>query len=270
MPTGRNTPLSRKDEIECVTRWQTQHDEAARTRLIEANTGFVYNIARSFVIPNRAALDMEDLVSLGMMGLLTAIDKFDVTRGHKLISYAVWYIRQAITTGISNARFIRVPICQEKHINRFNRLCDAHEQQHGHRSSVTEVIENAEDPFNDHAVDAISINNARFVNGNMPVGEYNTTFFDVMPPVSHDSAPKPENDITPILTILHQLDGRRREIVIAYYGLGDDPPMPMSQVGKRYGISRERIRQILDQTMLMINHICTSRGICFQHLHTTP
>ena len=234
----RSEPLSAEEERALALRIQ-QGDTEARAKLVEANLKFVISIARQY---QGRWIPLEDLISIGNMGLIKAADRFDGTRGIKFISYAVWWVRQSILSALKEqSRLVRLPANRANLLSRIYRY--ARSQQH---------LPDAEE-----IAKALGISTG-IVKDTLPLGQS----------VLSLDAPPGEDGKSPVLQIADEtqappdaslmgkaldadikealaiLDPREREIIRLCYGLDGPQPMTLSQIGSRLGLSRERIRQI--------------------------
>jgi len=240
-------PLSREEEIE-LSRRARNGDEQARQQLVTANLRFVVSIAHEYT---GRGLSLMELISEGNMGLLEAVRRFDETRGFKFITYAVWWIRQAILKALSGPRkAARPPMSRFYDLQKVEKQVDRLLQQLGRTPTLEEIAEGA----------GLSVERVR------------QAFAMAQPDVSFEAPLFPEAEET-LLSVfaseenpveeglektmraetLHQclqiLDAREHQILCGYFGLGDQPPMTLAQIGTGVGLTRERVRQLRDRAL---------------------
>src|SRR3954454_2111205 len=243
--------LTGEQEVSLAKRIE-RGDAAARRQLIEANLRLVVSIAKRYV--GRGMLFL-DLIQEGNLGLMRAVEKFDWRRGYKFSTYATWWIRQAITRGIADqARTIRVPVHMVETINKLVRV----------RRQLTQELER--DPTNEEIALKMEITPERVeqilkiaqepVSLETPVGdEDDSSLGDFIeddelqrPHVAVDSKLRGEE----INGVLSSLSHRERKVIELRYGLGGGEPMTLEEVGRYFGVTRERIRQIETRTLFKL------------------
>ena len=196
----------------------------------------------------------EELLSTddeGNLGLIKAAEKFDETRGFKFISYAVWWIRQSILQAIAEqSRIVRVPLNQVGSVNKINRMLNKFEQENERRPSSVEISEQTDIP--QEKVDEAIMVNSRHVSVDAPFvdGEDNS-LLDVL---VNDDAPMADRQLvmeslrSEIATVLKTLNERERNVITAFYGIGQ-PEMTLEEIGNKFGLTRERVRQIKEKAI---------------------
>ena len=244
---GREELLSSDEEVELAQRIR-KGDSKALERLTKANLRFVVSVAKQY---QNQGLYLPDLINEGNLGLIKAAEKFDETRGFKFISYAVWWIRQSILQAIAEqSRIVRLPLNQVGSVNKINRMLSKFEQENERRPSVDEISEQTELP-QDKVGEAMLASN-RHVSMDAPFvdGEDNS-LLDIL---VNDNAPMADRQLvveslrTEIDSVLKILTERERRVVTAFYGIGQ-PEMTLEEIGNKYGLTRERVRQIKEKAI---------------------
>ena len=244
---GREELLSSDEEVELAQRIR-KGDSKALERLTKANLRFVVSVAKQY---QNQGLSLPDLINEGNLGLIKAAEKFDETRGFKFISYAVWWIRQSILQAIAEqSRIVRLPLNQVGSVNKINRMLSKFEQENERRPSVDEISEQTDLP-QDKVGEAMLASN-RHVSVDAPFvdGEDNS-LLDIL---VNDNAPMADRQLvveslrTEIDSVLKILTERERRVVTAFYGIGQ-PEMTLEEIGNKYGLTRERVRQIKEKAI---------------------
>ncbi len=255
---GHEELLSTDEEVELAQRIR-KGDRKALERLTKANLRFVVSVAKQY---QNQGLSLPDLINEGNLGLIKAAEKFDETRGFKFISYAVWWIRQSILQAIAEqSRIVRLPQNQVGSMSKINRLLNKFEQENERRPSVDEISEQIDLP-EDKVGEAMMVS-GRQVSMDAPFvdGEDNS-LLDVL---INDNAPMADRQLvkeslrTEIDSVLQTLTERERLIISAFYGIGQ-PEMTLEEIGNKYGLTRERVRQIKEKAIRRLRN-STKNGI---------
>ena len=244
---GKEELLSVEEEVELAQRIK-KGDHKALERLTRANLRFVVSVAKQY---QNQGLSLADLINEGNVGLIKAAEKFDETRGFKFISYAVWWIRQSILQAIAEqSRIVRLPLNQVGQVNKINKVLNKLEQENERRPSVEEIAESADIP-EDKVDDALKVS-AKHVSVDAPFSETDdNSLLDVMPDTSTPQADDlllMESLRAEIKKVLTVLNDRERKVVEAFFGI-DQPEMTLEEIGAKYGLSRERVRQIKEKAI---------------------
>ena len=239
---SRQPMISQEEEIE-LTKKIKEGNEAAVKKLVEANLRFVISVAKQY---QNKGLALVDLIQEGNIGLIEAARKFDETRGFRFISYAVWWIRQAIIKALSDqCRTIRIPANQVVYMNKINKVIEQFEQQHGRKPSIGE-LEELTDIDHDTICLTMSAMN-RSVSLESPIKDEDAScLLDIIPndgAVSTDTEVSKNDLSNEIERVLSKLSYRDRDILRMSFGIGMNP-MTNEEIARRFGIGSERVRQI--------------------------
>lgn len=244
---GKEELLSSDEEVELAQRIR-KGDQDALERLTKANLRFVVSVAKQY---QNQGLALPDLINEGNLGLIKAAEKFDETRGFKFISYAVWWIRQSILQAIAEqSRIVRLPLNQVGSMNKISQMLCKFEQENERRPSVNEISEQTDLP--EEKIDAALQISGRHLSVDAPFvdGEDNS-LLDVL---VNDNAPMADRELVKeslqaeITNALQMLNERERNIIRAFYGIGE-PELTLEEIGHKYGLTRERVRQIKEKAI---------------------
>ena len=244
---GKEELTGAEEEVELAQRIK-KGDRKALERLTRANLRFVVSVAKQY---QNQGLSLPDLINEGNMGLIKAAEKFDETRGFKFISYAVWWIRQSILQAIADqSRVVRLPLNQVGWQNNINRAMSKFEQENERRPSVEELSEDVDLPL--EKIDEAMSANTRHVSVDAPFGgDDESSLLDVL---VNDNAPMADRKLVAeslaaeVAQALQTLNERERNIVKAYFGIGE-PEMTLDEIGMKFGLTRERVRQIKEKAL---------------------
>ena len=254
---SKETMISAEEEVELAQRIK-KGDQKALERLTKANLRFVVSVAKQY---QNQGLSLPDLINEGNLGLLKAAERFDETRGFKFISYAVWWIRQSILQAISEqSRIVRLPLNQVGSVNKINREINRFEQLNERRPSVDEIAEKIDLP-QEKIDEAMSINGHHIsVDAPFVEGEDNS-LLDVM---TNAEAPMADKELvdeslkSEIQTALNALNERERNVVEASYGI-NQPELTLEEIGSKFGLTRERVRQIKEKAIRKLRNSKTNK-----------
>lgn len=244
---GHEELISAEEEVELARRIKTG-DRKALEKLTKANLRFVVSVAKQY---QNQGLSLPDLINEGNIGLLKAAEKFDETRGFKFISYAVWWIRQSILQAIAEqGRVVRLPLNQVGSVNRINKVLSKFEQENERRPSVDEIADKTDMPHK-KIEDVLKVN-TRQVSVDAPMADGDgTSMIDFMQSDSDSSTDEEllkESLRAEIASALSVLNDRERNVIEAFYGI-NQPECTMEEIGKKYGLTRERVRQIREKAI---------------------
>ncbi len=255
---GKVELVSPEDEVK-LARLIKQGDQQALDRLTKGNLRFVVSVAKQY---QNQGLSLPDLINEGNLGLIKAAQRFDETRGFKFISYAVWWIRQSILQSLAEqARIVRLPLNKVGLTNRIQKTFSQLEQEYEREPSAEELAEAL--GMDIEEVTASMGISSRHVSMDSPMsdGEENT-LLDVL---ENPNAEKTDGNLmyneslqTEIERSLTTLTERQKEVICFFFGIGVDHPMSLEDIGERFSLTRERVRQIKDKaiTKLKTNVRC--------------
>lgn len=240
-------PLSKEDEADVIADAQ-KGNRRALDRLITANLRFVVRVAREY---SGRGLPLSDLIAEGNLGLIRATRTFDLARGHKFITYAVWWIRQAILSALNRCVHpVVFPVNQIDDLDVINRAKNALSQSLGRLPDLGELVEKTGMPLRRlrRALEA----NRTTVSLDSPMHDGSSgVYADTLP--AQESGPDEQFEdarIKKLLKVcLNRLSRREARILSLYFGLDSDKPEPLERIGKRLQISRERVRQLKDRAL---------------------
>ena len=249
---GREELISVEEEVELAQRIR-KGDQKALDKLTKANLRFVVSVAKQY---QNQGLSLPDLVNEGNLGLIKAAEKFDETRGFKFISYAVWWIRQSILQALAEqSRIVRLPLNQVGSLNKINKALSKFEQDNERMPSPDELAEILDIP-RDKIADTLRVS-GRHVSVDAPFveGEDNS-LLDVL--VNNDSPNADKGLVNESLNkeierALSTLTERERDIVKDFFGIGTQE-MTLEEIGEKFGLTRERVRQIKEKAIRRLRH----------------
>ena len=249
---GREELIGVDEEVELAQRIR-KGDQAALEKLTKANLRFVVSVAKQY---QNQGLSLPDLINEGNLGLIKAAEKFDETRGFKFISYAVWWIRQSILQALAEqSRIVRLPLNQVGSLNKINKALQKFEQDNERMPSPDELAEILDIP-RDKIADTLRVS-GRHVSVDAPFvdGEDNS-LLDVL--VNNDSPNADKGLVNESLNkeierALSTLTERERDIVKDFFGIGTQE-MTLEEIGEKFGLTRERVRQIKEKAIRRLRH----------------
>lgn len=250
---GREELITAEDEVE-LARKIRQGDQKALEKLVKANLRFVVSVSKQY---QNQGLTLPDLINEGNLGLIKAAQRFDETRGFKFISYAVWWIRQSILQAIAEqARIVRLPLNQVGSLNRINKAFSKLEQEFEREPSVDElahILELGEDKI----VDSMKIS-GRHVSVDAPFrDDEDGNLLDVL---ANNDAPNSdlllmnESLQREICRSLSTLTDKEQEVLRMFFGIGIVHPLSLEEIGEKFNLTRERVRQIKEKAIRRLRH----------------
>ncbi len=246
---GKVELISPEEEVKLAERIK-QGDQRALDRLTKANLRFVVSVAKQY---QNQGLSLPDLINEGNLGLIKAAQRFDETRGFKFISYAVWWIRQSILQALAEqSRIVRLPLNKVGLTNRINKAFSQLEQEYEREPSAEELAEVLELEI-DEVSSSLNIS-SRHVSMDSPLsdGEENT----LMDVLENPNAVATDGELdhneslkTEITRSLKTLTERQQDVIKYFFGIGVDHPLSLEDIGERFNLTRERVRQIKDKAI---------------------
>lgn len=250
--------ITADEEVELATKIK-QGDNKALDKLVKANLRFVVSVAKQY---QNQGLKLSDLINEGNLGLVKAAKRFDETRGFKFISYAVWWIRQSILQALSNqSRIVRLPQNKIGSINKIKKAYSKIEQDEQRMPSPEEIAKSLD--MTVHDVKACLKNSQKHLSMDAPFKEgENSNLYNV---INADDSPKPDNKLikesltTEINRALATLTYKEAEIIKLFYGLNKKSAKSLTEIGEKFDISRERVRQVKQKAINRLKHTSRSK-----------
>jgi RNA polymerase primary sigma factor len=254
-------PLISRDEEAALARLIRVNDQEALDKLVRSNLRFVVSVAKKY---QNQGVSLSDLINEGNLGLIRAAHKFDETKGIKFISYAVWWIRQAILQALAEqSRIVRVPLNRAGTLHRIGKRAAALLQELGREATHAEIAHGM-DITEEEVAKTMSISQATLsLDAPMAPGEDNK-LLDYLPDTMN---PTPDEQIfvkaltESIEEALSHLKERESKILRLYFGLDGNEPMTLEEIGALLGITRERVRQIKEKALSRLRHVSRARAL---------
>ena len=255
---GRVDLITAEEEVELARKIKAG-DQAALEKLTKANLRFVVSVSKQY---QNQGLSLPDLINEGNLGLIKAAQRFDETRGFKFISYAVWWIRQSILQALAEqSRIVRLPLNKIGSINKINKAYAYLEQEHERPPSAAEISKHLE--MSESDVKESMRNSGRHVSMDAPLVEgEDSNLYDVL---NSSDSPHPDEDLmmdslrTEIERSLATLTPREGDVIRLYFGLGGQHPMTLEEIGEKFDLTRERVRQIKEKAIRRMKHTSRSK-----------
>lgn len=257
---GEVSLICPEEEIELAKRIK-KGDQASLERLTKANLRFVVSVAKQY---QGQGLSLGDLINEGNLGLIKAANRFDETRGFKFISYAVWWIRQSILQALAEqSRVVRLPLNRVGALNKIGKALSALEQEYEREPSAHEIADQLEmTPY--EVSDTLKIS-GKHLSLDAPFNQdENSRLLDVL---ENDELPAPDNSLIneslkiEVMRALATLTRREAEVVQLYFGLGREHPLTLEEIGERFRLTRERVRQIKEKAIKRLRHASRSKPL---------
>ena len=254
---GKEDLITVEEEVELAQRIR-KGDQKALEKLTRANLRFVVSVAKQY---QNQGLSLPDLINEGNLGLIKAAEKFDETRGFKFISYAVWWIRQSILQALAGqSRIVRLPLNQVGSLNKINKAFSRFEQENERRPSPEELADSLDLPA-EKVADTLRVS-GRHISVDAPFveGEDNS-LLDVL---VNDDSPIADRTLineslsTEVERALSTLTERERDIIKLFFGINTQE-MTLEEIGEKFGLTRERVRQIKEKAIRRLRHSSRSK-----------
>ena len=257
---GKVDLLTPDEEVELAKRIR-EGDQMALEKLTKANLRFVVSVAKQY---QNQGLSLGDLINEGNLGLIKAAQRFDETRGFKFISYAVWWIRQSILQALAEqSRIVRLPLNRVGSLNKIAKTFSDLEQKYEREPSPDELAEVLEVSTSE-VVDTLKIS-GRHVSMDAPLvqGEENS-LLDVL---ENKSEVTPDNELIndslrkEVMRALSTLTQREADVIMLYFGLNGEHSMTLEEIGEKFNLTRERVRQIKEKAIRRLRHTSRSKAL---------
>jgi len=257
---GKVDLLTPDEEVELAKRIR-EGDQMALEKLTKANLRFVVSVAKQY---QNQGLSLGDLINEGNLGLIKAAQRFDETRGFKFISYAVWWIRQSILQALAEqSRIVRLPLNRVGSLNKISKTFSELEQRYEREPSPDELAEVLEVTTNE-VVDTMKIS-GRHVSMDAPFvqGEENS-LLDVL---ENETEETPDNELMndslrkEVQRALSTLTQREADVITLYFGLNGEHSMTLEEIGEKFNLTRERVRQIKEKAIRRLRHTSRSKAL---------
>jgi RNA polymerase primary sigma factor len=260
---GREDLITAEEEVVLARKMKKggkEGDKALET-MVKANLRFVVSVAKQY---QSQGLSLSDLINEGNMGLIKAAKRFDETRGFKFISYAVWWIRQAILQALAEqSRVVRLPLNKVGALNKISKIKASLEKKF-EREPTSEEIAYALETTAIEVSDTLKISGKHLsIDAQFNPGDDNT-LLDVL---RNEKDPSPDQDLfdnslkEEIEIALESLTIREREVIVLYFGIGKDSSMTLEEIGMKFGLTRERVRQIKEKAIRRLRHASRSKTL---------
>ncbi len=255
---GREALITAEEEVELARRIKNG-DTIALEKLTKANLRFVVSVSKQY---QNQGLSLPDMINEGNLGLIKAAQRFDETRGFKFISYAVWWIRQSILQAIAEqSRIVRLPLNQVGSLNKLKKVSSQLEQNLERPPSVKEIADELE--VSTHKVKSTMGIATRYISMDAPLTvDEDTKFLDFFVPKDNEETDEnllKESLGNEIQRSLASLSLKEREIINMYYGIGLNYSLTLEEIGAKFDLTRERVRQIKEKAIRRLRHTARSQ-----------
>lgn len=255
---GKVDLITAEEEVELAQRIR-EGDQIALEKLTKANLRFVVSVAKQY---QNQGLSLPDLINEGNLGLIKAAQRFDETRGFKFISYAVWWIRQSILQALAEqSRIVRLPLNKIGSINKINKAYASIEQEEERAPSASEIATFLD--MSESDVKESQRNSGRHVSMDAPLVEgEDSNLYDVL---RSGESPNPDRELLnaslsiEIERALETLTPREADVIRLYFGLESKQALTLEEIGERFDLTRERVRQIKEKAIRRLKHASRSK-----------
>ena len=257
---GETPLITAQQEVQLAKRIKLG-DQQALEKLTKANLRFVVSVAKQY---QNQGLSLADLINEGNIGLIKAAKRFDETRGFKFISYAVWWIRQAILQALAEqSRIVRLPLNRVGTLHKIGKISSSLEQEYGREPSPAEIAKELELSAVEVS-DTLKISNSHLsLDAPFSVSEDNS----LMDVLEDEFQPAPDEDLlteslkVEIERALDSLSAREAEVINLYFGLSQEKALTLEEIGTRFNLTRERVRQIKEKAIRRLRHASRSKSL---------
>jgi RNA polymerase primary sigma factor len=257
---GETPLITAKQEVALAKRIKLG-DQLALEKLTKANLRFVVSVAKQY---QNQGLSLADLINEGNIGLIKAAKRFDETRGFKFISYAVWWIRQAILQALAEqSRIVRLPLNRVGTLHKIGKISSSLEQEYGREPSPDEIAKELELSAVEVS-DTLKISNSHLsLDAPFSISEDNS----LMDVLEDEFQPAPDEDLLceslrlEIERALDTLSPREAEVINLYFGLNSEKALTLEEIGARFNLTRERVRQIKEKAIRRLRHASRSKSL---------
>jgi RNA polymerase primary sigma factor len=255
---GKEELITAEEEVELARRIKAG-DQNALERLTKANLRFVVSVSKQY---QNQGLSLQDMINEGNLGLIKAAQRFDETRGFKFISYAVWWIRQSILQALAEqSRIVRLPLNQVGSLNKIKKTSSRLEQKFERAPSESEIAEEME--VADYKINYALKIATKYISTDAPMGEdEDTNFLELYIPndvEDTDESLMRESLGSEIQRSLASLSDKERDVINMYYGIGMSHGLTLEEIGDKFDLTRERVRQIKEKAIRRLRHTARSR-----------
>jgi RNA polymerase primary sigma factor len=255
---GKEGLITAEEEVELARKIKSG-DQKSLEKLVNANLRFVVSVAKQY---QNQGLSLPDLINEGNLGLIKAASRFDETRGFKFISYAVWWIRQSILQALAEqSRIIRLPLNQVGSLNKIKKATSRLEQEFERMPSSDEIAERLDVP--EHKIDTALKISTRYISMDAPLkADEDVMFLDSYIP---DEVEDTDDQLIreslgrEIQRSLATLSDKERDVINMYYGIGMSHGLTLEEIGAKFDLTRERVRQIKEKAIRRLKHTSRSR-----------
>ncbi len=255
------TPLITAQQEVALAKRIKLGDQDALEKLTKANLRFVVSVAKQY---QNQGLSLADLINEGNIGLIKAAKRFDETRGFKFISYAVWWIRQAILQALAEqSRIVRLPLNRVGTLHKIGKISSSLEQEYGREPSPDEIAKELELSAVEVS-DTLKISNTHLsLDAPFSISEDNS----LMDVLEDEFQPAPDEDLLSeslrleIERALDSLSSREAEVINLYFGLNSEKALTLEEIGARFNLTRERVRQIKEKAIRRLRHASRSKSL---------